>query len=99
MLSIADAKLWSPDSPFLYDMEVNLYENGKKIDSVKSYAAMRKISTRRDENGVMRMQLNNKDLFQYGPLDQGYWPDGLYTAPTDEALLYDIRRQKTGVSI
>ena len=94
VLSIADAKLWSPDSPFLYDMEVNLYENGKKIDSVKSYAAMRKISTRRDENGVMRMQLNNKDLFQYGPLDQGYWPDGLYTAPTDEALLYDIKKTK-----
>ncbi|MDE6543321.1 MAG: beta-galactosidase, partial [Muribaculaceae bacterium] len=94
VLDIADAKLWSPDSPFLYDMEVNLYENGKKVDSVKSYAAMRKISTRRDENGVMRMQLNNKDLFQYGPLDQGYWPDGLFTAPTDEALLYDIKKTK-----
>lgn len=93
-LTIPDAKLWSPDSPFLYDLEVNLYQNGKKVDAVKSYAAMRKISQKRDKNGIMRMQLNNKDLFQFGPLDQGYWPDGLYTAPTDEALLFDIKKTK-----
>lgn len=87
-------KLWSPETPFLYDMEVSLYENGKMQDRVKSYAAMRKISTKRDENGIVRLQLNNRDYFQFGPLDQGWWPDGLYTAPTDEALLYDIRKTK-----
>lgn len=90
----ADMKLWSPDHPFLYDVEINLYVRGRVVDHVKSYAAMRKYSTRRDENGVMRLQLNNQDLFQYGPLDQGWWPDGLYTAPTDEALVYDIQKTK-----
>jgi hypothetical protein len=55
---------------------------------------MRKISTKRDANGIVRLQLNNKDYFQFGPLDQGWWPDGLYTAPTDEALLYDIKKTK-----
>jgi beta-galactosidase/beta-glucuronidase len=93
-LNIPDARLWSPDSPFLYDMEISLYSNGKVVDKVKSYCAMRKISSRRDENGIVRMQLNNKDLFQFGPLDQGWWPDGLYTAPTDEALKYDIQKTK-----
>lgn len=93
-IAVANAKLWSPDSPFLYDMEVSLIENGKVVDAVKSYTAMRKYATRRDENGIVRLQLNNKDLFQFGPLDQGWWPDGLYTAPTDEALKYDIAKTK-----
>ena len=90
----ADMKLWSPDHPFLYDVEINLYARGRVVDHVKSYAAMRKYSTRRDENGVMRLQLNNQDLFQYGPLDQGWWPDGLYTAPTDEALVKKKKKTK-----
>lgn len=55
---------------------------------------MRKVSTKRDENGIVRLQLNNKDYFHFGPLDQGWWPDGLYTAPTDEALLYDVQKTK-----
>jgi beta-galactosidase/beta-glucuronidase len=93
-LSLSDPKLWSPEDPFLYDLEINLYEKGKLQDQVKSYAAMRKISTKRDENGIVRLQLNNKDYFQFGPLDQGWWPDGLYTAPTDEALAYDIQKTK-----
>ncbi len=93
-LNIPNAKLWSPESPFLYDMEVTLYSKGKVIDQVKSYCAMRKISAKRDANGIVRMQLNNKDYFQFGPLDQGWWPDGLYTAPTDEALAYDIKKTK-----
>jgi hypothetical protein len=84
-LNIPNAKLWSPESPFLYDMEVILYSKGKEVDRVKSYCAMRKISVKRDANGIVRMQLNNKDCFHFGPLDQGWWPDGLYTAPTDEA--------------
>ena len=87
-------RLWSPDSPFLYDMEISLFAGNKLVDKVKSYAAMRKYSTKRDRNGIVRLQLNNKDLFQFGPLDQGWWPDGLYTAPSDEALIYDIQKTK-----
>lgn len=90
----ANAKLWSPDSPFLYNMEVTLYKDGKAIDQVKSYTAMRKYSIRKGPNGITRLQLNNKDYFQFGPLDQGWWPDGLYTAPTDEALVYDLKKTK-----
>ena len=88
----ANAKLWSPDSPFLYNMEVTLYKDGKAIDQVKSYTAMRKFSIRKGQNGITRLQLNNKDYFQFGPLDQGWWPAGLYTAPTDEALVYDLKK-------
>ncbi len=94
LLSVPEAKLWSPESPFLYDVEVALFRNGKAIDQVKSYVGMRKISTKRDANGIVRMQLNNKDYFQFGPLDQGWWPDGLYTAPGDEALKFDIQKTK-----
>lgn len=89
-----DAKLWSPESPFLYSLKVSLNNGGKLVDRVESYAAMRKYSTGRDANGIVRLELNNKSLFQFGPLDQGWWPDGLYTAPTDEALRYDIQKTK-----
>lgn len=89
-----NAKLWSPESPFLYTLKVSLKQNGKLVDEVSSYAAMRKYSSKRDANGIVRLELNNKPLFQFGPLDQGWWPDGLYTAPTDEALLYDIQKTK-----
>lgn len=94
VLNIANAKLWSPESPFLYDLMITVTRNGKVIDEVKSYFAMRKISMQPDANGIQRMALNNKFLFQYGPLDQGWWPDGLYTAPTDEALKFDILKTK-----
>jgi len=93
-LPVRNAKLWSPETPVLYAMKVILFRGGKAIDEVSSYTAMRKISTKRDANGIMRMQLNNKDYFHYGPLDQGWWPDGLYTAPTDEALRFDIVKTK-----
>jgi len=90
-LGVKDAKLWSPDSPFLYDLKVTLKNSkGKKVDAVSSYFGMRKIEVRKDEKGINRLFLNNESLFQYGPLDQGWWPDGLYTAPTDDALKYDI---------
>lgn len=89
--TIKSPKLWSPDRPFLYDLKVILRDKqGKKVDVVSSYFGMRKISLGKDKNGITRMLLNNKPLFQYGPLDQGWWPDGLYTAPTDDALRYDI---------
>lgn len=93
-VAVPNAKLWSPESPFLYDMEVSILHNGIATDKLKSYVGMRKISTQKDANGIYRMQLNNKDYFQLGPLDQGWWPDGLYTAATDEALLYDIKKTK-----
>ena len=86
--------LWSHEDPYLYDIRIRVLVDGKTIDDVTSYAAMRKISTKRDSHGIMRIQLNNKDIFQFGPLDQGYWPDGLYTAPTDEALKYDIEQAR-----
>ena len=93
-LAVQNPTLWDTSNPYLYDMKVSLTKDGKVVDDVKSYTAFRKISSKRDANGIMRMQLNNKNLFQYGPLDQGWWPDGLYTAPTDEALRYDIEKTK-----
>lgn len=92
-LDIPDAKLWSPAHPNLYNVQVT-YTNGDNIDKVDSYAALRKISYAKDDKGFWRLQLNNKDLFQFGPLDQGYWPDGLLTAPTDEALRFDLEKTK-----
>lgn len=83
---LTNATRWSPATPFLYDVEVRL--NGG--DTVNSYFGMRTIEMKADERGHQRMFLNGKALFQYGPLDQGWWPDGLYTAPTDEALKYDL---------
>lgn len=89
-----NVKLWSPDNPHLYDLEIVLWDDNKQLDKVESYAAMRKYSMKRDDKGIVRLQLNNKDLFQFGPLDQGWWPDGLYTAPADEALEYDVVKTK-----
>ena len=93
-LHVPGMKLWSPSDPYLYDIEIKVVSDGSIVDCVKGYAAMRKISSARDEDGHKRMLLNNKPLFQYGPLDQGWWPDGLYTAPSDEALVFDIEKTK-----
>ena len=93
-LAVAEPKLWSPDSPFLYDLKFTVLRNGKAVDQAKGYTAMREISVARDEAGHKRMLLNGEALFHYGPLDQGWWPDGLYTAPTDEALAFDIEKTK-----
>lgn len=90
VLKIKDAKWWSPDSPTLYDLKVELLKNDAVIDAYDSYFGMRKISVAKDESGKSRIMLNNKFVFQYGFLDQGWWPDGLLTAPTDAALLNDI---------
>ncbi|NQT53455.1 hypothetical protein HQ576_15460, partial [bacterium] len=87
-IAVKNPKLWTPDSPFLYDLKLTLKSNGKVVDEITSYVGMRKTSIGKDENGVTRLLLNNKFLFQIGFLDQGFWPDGLYTAPTDEALRY-----------
>ena len=93
-ITIEKAKLWSPESPHLYDLEVRLKLGNRTIDKVQSYFGMRKISLGKDEKGFTRLMLNNKPYFQLGPLDQGFWPDGIYTAPTDEALRYDIEMMK-----
>ena len=95
VLNITGQKLWSPDSPFLYDLEVQIKQGDTVIDEVGSYFGMRKISLAKDERGIMRIMLNNQFLLQYGTLDQGWWPDGLYTAPCDEALRSDVEFLKT----
>ena len=92
VLKIAEPKLWSPDSPHLYDLLIELLDaEGKTIDSVKSYAAMREFGKARDAKGNLRFTLNGKPIFHWGPLDQGWWPDGLLTPPSDAAMLSDIR--------
>jgi hypothetical protein len=93
-LKMANAELWSPSSPTLYDLTVTLERNGKTLDSVDSYFGMRELTLGKDESGINRLFLNGSVLFQYGVLDQGMWPDGLYTAPTDEALRYDVEMVK-----
>lgn len=95
-IPVKNPKLWWPRSPFLYDLEITLSnKGGEQVDSVKSYAAMRKFSiAKHGRFGGVDFTLNNKKFFTFGPLDQGWWPDGLYTAPTDEALKFDIQRTK-----
>ena len=88
------ARLWTPDDPYLYDLEVSLIRDGKTLDRVKSYCAMRKVGVTPGKDGILRLTLNDKPIFMYGPLDQGWWPDGLYTAPTDEALAFDVQKTK-----
>jgi beta-galactosidase/beta-glucuronidase len=90
-VSVRNPTLWSPGAPFLYDLKLKLVDDsGKSIDEVRSYFGMRKISVAKDKEGINRLFLNNQPLFHFGPLDQGWWPDGLYTAASDEALRYDV---------
>lgn len=91
LLPIHSPHLWSPDDPFLYDLRVTLSDGQRQVDSITSYFGMRKIGVRKDSAGVTRIALNDQFVFEIGALDQGFWPDGLYTAPTDEALRYDIQ--------
>ena len=93
-LPIKEPKVWSPEDPHLYQVTATLKLGGRTIDQVESYFGMRKISLGKDERGFTRLLLNNKPYFQFGPLDQGFWPDGIYTAPTDAALRYDIEMTK-----
>ncbi|MBQ9711392.1 MAG: beta-galactosidase, partial [Bacteroidales bacterium] len=89
-----DVKLWSPDNPYLYSVEILLKRGNKTLDRVEGYAAMREVGILTDADGHKRISLNGESLFQLGPLDQGWWPDGLYTAPTDEALRLDVEKTK-----
>lgn len=85
---------WTPDNPWLYDIDIELTMNDSVIDEIRTYTAMRKLSIGKSSWGTKTLLLNNEPIFLYGPLDQGYWPDGLYTAPTDEAMLYDLQMTK-----
>jgi hypothetical protein len=93
-LPAAGPLLWAPETPHLYQLRVDLWHGDTMIDRVESYFAMRKVSLAKDADGINRLMLNGKPVFHFGPLDQGWWPDGLYTAPTDEALKYDIEMTK-----
>jgi len=87
-------RTWSPDDPFLYDLTVELLDGDEVIDAVRSYVGMRSVAMEKDSSGVQRILLNGAPIMQIAPLDQGFWPDGLYTAPTDEALRSDIEITK-----
>ena len=89
-VSILNPQLWSPESPHLYDLQIEVRENGQLIDKIESYFGMRKFDLQPDIHGHLRLCLNNKPLFHYGPLDQGYWPDGLHTPPSEAAMRSDI---------
>lgn len=93
-IKLPGAKLWSPDSPFLYGLKATVTSKGAVTDTVQSYFGMRKVSMAKDDKGFLRPMLNNQFVFQVGPLDQGFWPDGIYTAPTDAALRSDIEIMK-----
>lgn len=93
-LRMENAELWSPEHPKLYDLKVQVRRKGKVVDEVDSYFAMRKIEMKKDAQGVQRMWLNDQAVFQYGPLDQGWWPDGLHTAPSYEAMVFDVIKTK-----
>lgn len=93
-LAISNPRVWSPSDPYLYDLKIRLIRDGQVMDEVGSYFAMRKFGLVKDPQGHPRFVLNNRPLFLYGPLDQGYFPDGLYTPPSEEAMLFDIEYTK-----
>jgi hypothetical protein len=93
LMAVPGPKLWSPTNPFLYNLSISLQQGGSSVDSVGSYFGMRKISLATNNNQIT-IQLNNQFVFEFGPLDQGFWPDGVYTAPTDAALKSDIEQEK-----
>ncbi len=94
-IPVSNPKLWCPDDPHLYDLQVELRLHGQTIDKVGGYFGMRKFSMQPDPMGRLRLCLNNEPLFHYGPLDQGYWPDGLHTPPSEAAMRFDIEWLKS----
>ncbi len=94
LLQMPDARPWNPEDPYLYPLSITVEKDEQVLDRVESYFAMRKFSLLPDSQGRMRFALNNQPLFLYGPLDQGYFPDGLYTASSEDAMLYDIEYTK-----
>lgn len=93
-MTVPDAEWWTPATPHLYDVEMKLTVNGKESDHISTYFAMRKISKGKDAKGYNRICLNNEPVFQYGTLDQGWWPDGLHTPPSAGAMLWDMLKLK-----
>lgn len=91
---VPDAHLWSPDDPFLYELGVTLLDGDQEVDGVASYVGMREVGTVQGADGRLRITLNHEILFLMSTLDQGFWPDGIYTAPTDEALRFDVAEAK-----
>lgn len=89
-VTIDGPKLWTPDTPYLYEAEVTVRRGNQVLDQFGTYFAFRTVGVGKDADGVQRLLLNGKPLFQYGPLDQGWWPDGLLTPPSDEAMKYDL---------
>ena len=94
-LHVDDPLLWSPESPHLYAVEATLQRDGVVVDAAHSYCAFRTVEVKKDVAGVPRVHLNGAPYFVRGVLDQGYWPDGLMTAPSDDALVYDIEAMKS----
>lgn len=92
---VDDPLLWSPESPHLYAVEITLQRDGVVLDAAHSYCAFRTVEVKKDMAGVPRVHLNGVPYFVRGVLDQGYWPDGLMTAPSDDALVYDIEAMKS----
>lgn len=93
LLPVPNPRLWTPDDPFLYDLKVSLKDGATVVDHIDSYFGMREVKLGKVD-GIQRPLLNGKFVFQMGTLDQGYWPDGIYTAPTDEALKFDLEAEK-----
>jgi arylsulfatase A-like enzyme len=93
-LKLDQPKLWSPDRPFLYDLEARLVRDGQTLDTVESYFGMRKIEVGRDGGGINRILLNGQPIFQIGPLDQSYWPESVFTPPSERAMVYDLQYLK-----
>jgi hypothetical protein len=89
-VALSQPRQWSPNDPFLYDLVIQLQRDGQAVDSVGGYLGMREVSLGPDQEGTLRLLLNDRFVFQSGPLDQGYWPDGLYTAPSEAAMAYDL---------
>ncbi|MFM8487444.1 MAG: glycoside hydrolase family 2 protein, partial [Bacteroidota bacterium] len=89
-LRIPDPVLWSPAHPHLYALRIRLLRQGIQADEVSGYFGMRKVSLGKDDKGLTRVLVNNQFVFQNGPLDQGFWPDGIYTPPTETAMRYDL---------
>lgn len=93
-VTLPDPQLWSPVNPYLYGLRISIVRDGKVIDKVDGYTSLRSVSKVMDADGYNRIALNGTPVFQFGPLDQGWWPDGLYTAPTEEAMVWDIVKTK-----
>jgi hypothetical protein len=93
-LKIPNPQLWTPENPYLYEVSLELLDGEKILDRITGYTGLRKISVGKTVNGFTRLLLNNKFLYQNGPLDQGFWPDGIYTPPSEKAMLYDLESIK-----